>query len=133
MNRLNTLTVSMSFLVQCNYSLFAIPLQCRLLRRINKLCQLQCRSVDWFLCWWILCCKVSFQQFLIQFPHHWFRVSMFDNFAFNSVLLCDISLTLHFKMFFLFYVHFLAFFMQMLFFISRLDFSNNIERSRKEV
>ena len=53
---------------------------------------------------------------------------MIDNFAFNSVLLCDVSLALHFKMLFCFMCSFLFFSCKYSFFISSLDFSNNIER-----
>ena len=126
----------MGFIVYCNYSFFEIPLQQRLLQHRNQSCELQCRFVDWFLCGMDSMLQGIFKQPLIQFPHHWFRVSMIDNFALNSVLVFDVSVTVHchctFQDIFCFMSVALLFVLFALckccIFILRLDFSNNIER-----
>ena len=121
----------MSFIAYCNYSLFEIPLQRRLLQHKNQSCELQCRSVDWFLCGADSMLRGTFKKSLIQIPHQWFRVSMIDNFAFNSMLVCDINVTVHFKIFFVSWVGllFVPFALcKCSIFISRLEFSNNIKR-----
>ena len=72
-----------------------------------------------------------FKEPLIYFPRHRFRFSMTDNFAFNSVLVCDISVTVRFNKFFYFMCDGLLFVLFALckcsVFILRLEFSNNIE------